>query len=79
VDPDLIDEDASLRQSPRSALTRCASCRRSPRNRSPTEFAVSRALVARPELSDLATLLVLADTDEVVRLRLLRAPRDLGV
>jgi hypothetical protein len=35
-----------------------------------------RALVARPDLSDLATLLAMAQTNEVVRLRLLRAIRD---
>ena len=35
-----------------------------------------RALVARPDLSDLAQLLALAQTDEVTRLRLLRAIRD---
>ena len=39
---------------------------------------VLRALVARPESADLATLTAMADTDEVVRLRLLRAIRDLG-
>lgn len=35
-----------------------------------------RALVARPDLSNLAQLLALASTDEVARLRLLRAIRD---
>ena len=45
----------------------------------PYREAVSRALVVRPELSELATLLAMADTDEIVRLRLLRAIRDLGV
>ena len=38
-----------------------------------------RAMLARPGLHDLATLIAMADTDEVVRLRLLRALRDLGV
>lgn len=38
-----------------------------------------RALMRRPSGSDLATLIAMADTDEVVRLRLLRAIRDLGV
>ena len=37
-----------------------------------------RALMARPTSADLATLIANADTDEVVRLRLLRAIRDLG-
>jgi hypothetical protein len=41
--------------------------------------AVLRALTARPAYADLATLIAMADTDEVVRLRLLRATRDLGV
>ena len=38
-----------------------------------------RGLVAEPAAADLATLIAMADTDEVVRLRLLRAIRDLGV
>jgi hypothetical protein len=41
--------------------------------------AVLRALVARPAFADLATLIAMADKDVVVRLRLLRAIRDLGV
>ena len=36
------------------------------------------ALMARPTYADLATLIAMADTDEVVRLQLLRAIRDLG-
>ena len=40
---------------------------------------ILRALTARPAAADLATLIAMADTDEVVRLRLLRAIRDLGV
>ena len=40
---------------------------------------ILRALMARPASVDLATLIAMADTDEVVRLRLLRAIRDLGV
>ena len=39
--------------------------------------AVLRALTARPAWADLATLIAMADTDEVVRLRLLRANRDI--
>jgi hypothetical protein len=35
-----------------------------------------RALVARPAYANLATLIAIANTDEVVRLRLLRAIRD---
>ena len=40
---------------------------------------ILRALTARPTAADLATLIAMADTDEVVRLRLLRAIHDLGV
>jgi hypothetical protein len=40
---------------------------------------ILRALTARPVSADLATLIAMADTDEVVRLRLFRAIRDLGV
>lgn len=39
--------------------------------------AVLVALIARPDHADLATLIAMADTDEVVRLRLLRAIRGL--
>ena len=38
---------------------------------------ILRALTAQPASADLA-LIAMADTDEVVRLRLLRAIRDLG-
>ena len=46
----------------------------------PSEYrtAVLQALTARPAYADLATLIAMADTDEVVRLRLLRAIRDVG-
>jgi hypothetical protein len=40
---------------------------------------ILQALTARPASADFATLIAMADTDEVVRLRLLRAIRDLGV
>jgi hypothetical protein len=40
--------------------------------------ALLRQFIARPELADLATLIAMADTDEVVRLRVLRAIRDSG-
>lgn len=40
---------------------------------------VLRGLVARPASRDLATLIAMADTDEVVRLPLLRAVRNVGV
>ena len=38
---------------------------------------LERYLIARPDFSDLAQLLAMADTDMVVRLRLLRAIRDI--
>lgn len=44
----------------------------------PYRTAVLQALTARPASAELATLIAMADTDEVVRLRLLRAIRDLG-
>ena len=37
-----------------------------------------RRMIARPDLSDLAQLLALVNTDEAAKLRLLRALRDLG-
>lgn len=38
--------------------------------------ALLRPFIARPQLADLATLVAMANSDEVVRLRLLRAIRD---
>ncbi|MDP9224331.1 MAG: hypothetical protein M3P18_10820 [Actinomycetota bacterium] len=40
---------------------------------------ILKALMARPNSNELATLIAMADTDETVRLRLLRAIRDLSV
>jgi hypothetical protein len=40
---------------------------------------VLRALVARPTYADLAALIAVADTDNAVRLRLVRVIRDLAV
>jgi hypothetical protein len=37
-----------------------------------------RQLIAQPQLGDLVTLIAMADTDEVIRLRLLRAIRDVS-
>jgi hypothetical protein len=45
----------------------------------PDRTEILRALTTRPSSADLATLIAMADTDEVVRLRPLRAIRDLGV
>jgi hypothetical protein len=46
---------------------------------SPYRTQVLRALSARATSADLATLIVMANTDEIVQLRLLRAIRDLRV
>ena len=46
---------------------------------SPYRTQVLRAVSGRATSADLATLIVMADTDEIVQLRLLRAIRDLGV
>ena len=75
-----FDEDADIRShlaAPgRPAL---AELRRILEAPSPYRTQVLQALMARPSSSDLATLIAMADTDEVIRLRLLRAIRDLGV
>lgn len=78
LDPDLLDEDADLRRN-LAALGPDALRELRPILEAPAPYrdAVSRALVARPAASELATL-AMADTDEIVRLRLLRALRDLG-
>ena len=39
---------------------------------------LQRRMIARPDLSNLAQLLALVNTDEAAKLRLLRALRDLG-
>ena len=46
---------------------------------SPYRTQVLQALMARTTSSDLATLFAMADTDEMIQLRLLRAIRDLGI
>jgi hypothetical protein len=43
-----------------------------------TSMVFARASASKPTFADLATLIAFADTDEVVRLRLLRAIRDLS-
>ncbi|HEX5937365.1 MAG TPA: hypothetical protein VFZ75_06730 [Actinomycetota bacterium] len=78
--PDLTDEDAEVRAhlavlGP-AAL---AELRRILEAPSTDRTEILRKLTARPTAADLATLIAMADTDEVVRLRLLRAIRDLGV
>lgn len=74
---DPFDEDADIRShlaalGPAALGERRAILERS--DRTP----VLRFLMAPPASADLATLIAMADTDEVVRLRLLRAIRDLG-
>ena len=77
---DPFDEDADIR-SDLAALgpPALAELRRILEAPSPYRTQVLQALMARTTSSDLATLIAMADTDEVVRLRLLRAIRDLGV
>jgi hypothetical protein len=76
---DPFDEDADFR-SHLAALgpAALADLRRILVAPSTDRTAVLRALTARPASADLATLIAMADTDEVVRLRLLRAIRGLG-
>ena len=76
---DPFDEDADIRshlaaQGP-AALAELSGILEAP---SPDRTEILRALTARPTSADLATLIAMADTDEVVRLRLLRAIRNLG-
>ena len=77
---DLIDEDADIR-SHLAALGPVAPAplRRILEAPSIDRTEILRALTPRPTAADLATLIAMADTDEVIRLRLLRAIRDLGV
>jgi hypothetical protein len=76
---DLLDQDADVRShlarlGP-AALGELRRVLEAPRNYRTT---VLRALMARPASAELVTLIAMADTDEVVRLWLLRAIRDLG-
>jgi hypothetical protein len=75
---DPLDEDADVR-SHLAALGPAALAELRRILEAPDRTLVLRALLARPSSQDLATLIATADTDEVVRLRLLRAIRDLGV
>jgi hypothetical protein len=74
---DPLDEDANVR-SHLAALGPAALAELRRILEAPDRTGVLRALLARPSSQDLATLIAMADTDEVVRLRL-RAIRDLGV
>ena len=74
---DPLDEDAGVPLNSLVGPRRSPSCAASstgPSHR--TE--ILRALTARPTSADLATLIAMVDTDEVVRVRLF-AIRDLGV
>ena len=74
---DPFDEDADIREH-LAALgpAALAELRRILEQKDSTyQTAVLRALSGRPTNADLATLIAMADTDEVVRLRLLRAIR----
>jgi hypothetical protein len=73
-----IDEDAHLRGSLAAlgpaALRELRDVLRWP---PPRRDALLRLLVGRPRVEPIAQLIAIADTDEVARLRLLRAIRDL--
>lgn len=75
---DPFDEDADVR-SHLAVLgpAALAELRRILEGSSANRTEILRALTARPTSADLATLIAMADTDEVVRLRLLRAIRDM--
>lgn len=75
----MFDEDADVRGH-LAALgpVALAELRRVLEAPGPYRTAVLRALTARPASAELATVIAMADTDEIVRLRLLRAIRDLG-
>jgi hypothetical protein len=77
---DLIDEDRDLRTDLSAfalgALSELRDVLSWPQER---RDALLRSWVRRPERADLAQLIAMADTDNVVRLRLLRTIRDLGV
>jgi hypothetical protein len=75
----LDDEDADLRED-LAALGpgALADLRRVFEGPQTYRDALLRQFIARPQLAELATLIAMADTDEVVRLRLLRAIRDVA-
>jgi hypothetical protein len=75
----MFDEDADVRGH-LAALgpVALAELRRVLEAPGPYRTAVLQALTARPASAELATVIAMADTDEIVRLRLLRAIRDLG-
>ena len=75
---DLLDEDADIRSLAALGPAALAELRRILGGPSTYREAVLCRLMARPTSADLATLIAMADTDEVVRLRLLRAIRELG-
>lgn len=77
---DPVDEDADVR-SHLAVLgpSAHAELRRILEASSAHRTEILRALTARLASANLATLIAMADTEEVVRLRLLRAIRDLGV
>jgi hypothetical protein len=79
VTEDLGDEDRVLREHLATfgadALRELEGVLKAPQ---PYRDELLRQMVARPDLGDPAQLIAMADTDEVVRLRLLRAIRDLS-
>ena len=77
---DLLDEDADIRTH-LAALGPAALGQLRDILEAPSTYrtAILRRLMVEPGAGDLATLIAMADDDEVIRLRLLRAIRDLGV
>ena len=75
---DPFDEDADVRSYLAVLGPAALAERRILEGPSTYRTALLRRLMTRPTAADLATLIAMADTDEVVRLRLLRAIRDLG-
>jgi hypothetical protein len=78
-DREFLDEDADIRAGlvalGPSAL---ADLRRVLEGPSTYRNEILKALMARPRSDDLSQLIAMADTDETVRLQLLRAIRDIG-
>jgi hypothetical protein len=77
---DIFDEDADI-GSHLAVLgpAALAELRRILEGPSSDRTSVLRALTSRPTAAHLATLIAMADTDEVIRLRLRRAIRDIDV
>jgi hypothetical protein len=74
----VLDEDADLRANLASlGPAAIADLKRVLEAPQTYRDALLRQFIARPQLADLATLIAMANTDEVVRLHLRRAIRDM--